>query len=69
MLIRLHGHVECEELRWSSHVQNLQQQLDVAINKLNARNLQRIRQKSQEHSANENKDSEDKCEVDVVTAK
>lgn len=69
MLIRLHGHVEREESRWLSHVENLQQQLDLAINKLNVRNLQRSRQKSQEHGENENKDSGDKCEVEVVTAK
>lgn len=67
MLIRLHGHVQREESRWLFHGENMQQQLDLAIKKLNARNLQRSKQKSQEHS--ENKDSGNKCEVEVVTAK
>jgi len=61
--------VEREDSRWSSYVDNLQQQLDVAINMLSARNLQRNRQRSQNNSENENKDSGDKCEVEVVTAK
>lgn len=50
MLNRLHRHMECEDSRWSSYAENLQQQLDVALSKLNARNLQR----SQDNSENEN---------------
>jgi len=57
--------MECEDSRWSSYAANLQQQLDVALSKLNARNLQR----SQDNSENENNDSGDKSEVKVVTAK
>jgi len=61
--------VEFDNIRWSSYVGNLEQQLNLALNKLTARNLQRNRQKSQNNSENENKDSGDKSKVEVVTAK
>jgi len=69
MLSRLHRHVEHENSRWLSYAEDLQRQLDKALNTLIARNLQRNRQKSQDNSENENKDSGDKSEVELVTAK
>lgn len=37
MLSRLHGHVEQEETRWSTHAADLQQQLDEARRQLDNR--------------------------------
>jgi len=67
MLNRLHGHVEREEARWSSYAEDLQQQLDEALDQINVRNLQSSRQKSQNISGGE-EDSKDESGVVVATS-
>lgn len=69
MLNRLHGHVECEEARWSSYTEDLQQQLDEVLGQLNVRNLQKSSQKSQNMSGGEEEDSKDESGVVVATPK
>lgn len=55
MLSRLHGHVECEESRWSRHSADLQRQLDEARRQLDERILREsnCRQKGHEDSEDE----------------
>lgn len=69
MLNRLHGHVENEESRWTSYAEDLQQQLDEALDQLNVCNIQKSRQKCQNISEDKKVDSKDESELVVATPK
>jgi len=54
---------------WLSYVVNLEQQLELALDKFIDCNLQSSRQNCQENSESENKEAGDKSEVVVLTSK